>query len=234
MAISVEATCRRRHGQGPDPRHDRPDRHRWRSGLRPRIPGEAVRALSMEGRMTVCNMSIEAGARAGMIAPDETTFAYLEGRPHAPGRRRLGAAVDDWATLATDADAVSSARSSSTRETGSARHVGDQSGPGRAGGRVGAGPGVVRRRRRAGAPEQALPYMGLTPGRRCRTSPSTRCSSARARMGASRICGPRPTSCAAARSPPGWGLIVPGSMQVKADAMPTALREKLTNYPAIS
>src|SRR5581483_8371117 len=46
--------------------------------------GEAIRGLSMEGRMTVCNMSIEAGARAGLVAPDETTFAYLEGRPHAP------------------------------------------------------------------------------------------------------------------------------------------------------
>ena len=53
--------------------------------------GEAVRALSMEQRLTVCNMSIEAGARAGMIGPDETTFAYLEGRPAAPRRRRVGA-----------------------------------------------------------------------------------------------------------------------------------------------
>ena len=53
--------------------------------------GSAIRALSMEGRMTVCNMSIEAGARAGMVAPDDTTFAYVEGRPHAPHGRRLGA-----------------------------------------------------------------------------------------------------------------------------------------------
>ena len=52
--------------------------------------GEAIRALSMEGRMTVCNMSIEAGARAGMVAPDDTTFAYLEGRPRAPRGRGLG------------------------------------------------------------------------------------------------------------------------------------------------
>ena len=52
--------------------------------------GEAIRALSMEGRMTVCNMSIEGGARAGLIAPDETTFAYLKGRPHAPTGRGLG------------------------------------------------------------------------------------------------------------------------------------------------
>ena len=53
--------------------------------------GSAIRALSMEGRMTICNMSIEAGARAGMVAPDDTTFAYVEGRPHAPNGRRLGA-----------------------------------------------------------------------------------------------------------------------------------------------
>jgi 3-isopropylmalate/(R)-2-methylmalate dehydratase large subunit len=66
--------------------------------------GEAVEALSMEGRMTICNMSIEAGARAGMIAPDETTFAYLKGRPHAP--EDFDAAVEHWRTLRTDDDAT--------------------------------------------------------------------------------------------------------------------------------
>ena len=64
--------------------------------------GPAVWALSMEGRMTVCNMSIEAGARAGMVAPDDTTFAYLEGRPHAPQGRAWESALDDWRSLATD------------------------------------------------------------------------------------------------------------------------------------
>ena len=68
--------------------------------------GAAFRALSMEGRMTVCNMSIEAGARAGMIAPDDTTFAYLEGRPHAPKGAQWEQALDDWRSLATDADAT--------------------------------------------------------------------------------------------------------------------------------
>ena len=68
--------------------------------------GEAIRALSMEARMTVCNMSIEAGARAGMIAPDETTFAYLEGRPHAPSGAEWDAALAWWRTLASDDDAV--------------------------------------------------------------------------------------------------------------------------------
>ena len=64
--------------------------------------GEAVRSISMEGRMTVCNMSIEAGARAGMIAPDDTTFAYLEGRPYAPIGKEWERALDDWRSLATD------------------------------------------------------------------------------------------------------------------------------------
>jgi 3-isopropylmalate/(R)-2-methylmalate dehydratase large subunit len=68
--------------------------------------GEAIESLSMEARMTVCNMSIEAGARAGMIAPDETTFAYLKGRPHAPSGDDWDAAVAEWSALRTDDDAV--------------------------------------------------------------------------------------------------------------------------------
>jgi len=64
--------------------------------------GSAIRALSMEGRMTVCNMSIEAGARAGLVAPDDTTFAYLEGRPHAPKGAAWERALDDWRSLVTD------------------------------------------------------------------------------------------------------------------------------------
>jgi 3-isopropylmalate/(R)-2-methylmalate dehydratase large subunit len=68
--------------------------------------GSAIRALSMEARMTICNMSIEAGARAGMIAPDETTLAYLRGRPHAPQGADWDAAVEHWATLHTDEGAV--------------------------------------------------------------------------------------------------------------------------------
>jgi 3-isopropylmalate/(R)-2-methylmalate dehydratase large subunit len=68
--------------------------------------GKAIRDLSMEGRMTVCNMSIEAGARAGMIAPDETTFAYLAGRPYAPKGAAFEQAVNFWKTLPSDPDAV--------------------------------------------------------------------------------------------------------------------------------
>ena len=68
--------------------------------------GSAIRALSMEGRMTICNMSIEAGARAGMVAPDQTTYDYLKGRPHAPKGEDWDAAVAYWNTLPTDDDAV--------------------------------------------------------------------------------------------------------------------------------
>jgi 3-isopropylmalate/(R)-2-methylmalate dehydratase large subunit len=68
--------------------------------------GSAIRSLSMEGRMTICNMSIEAGARAGMVAPDETTFAYVKGRPHAPEGAEWDAAVEYWKTLGTDEGAV--------------------------------------------------------------------------------------------------------------------------------
>ncbi|AQX14885.1 3-isopropylmalate dehydratase large subunit [Tessaracoccus lapidicaptus] len=68
--------------------------------------GSTVEALSMEGRMTICNMSIEWGAKAGMMAPDETTFAYLKGRPHAPEGEDWDAAVEYWKTLRTDDDAT--------------------------------------------------------------------------------------------------------------------------------
>jgi len=68
--------------------------------------GDAIRALSMEGRMTVCNMSIEAGARAGMIAPDETTLGYLAGRDHAPTGESWDEAAAYWSSLRTDDDAV--------------------------------------------------------------------------------------------------------------------------------
>ena len=68
--------------------------------------GEAISDLSMEGRMTVCNMAIEGGARAGLIAPDETTYAYVKGRPHAPKGAQWEAALNWWKTLYTDEDAV--------------------------------------------------------------------------------------------------------------------------------
>src|SRR5207245_6109355 len=67
--------------------------------------GAVMRAMTMDERMTVCNMSIEAGARAGMVAPDETTFAYLEGRPFAPRGERWARALAYWKTLSSDAEA---------------------------------------------------------------------------------------------------------------------------------
>ena len=90
-----------------DARRDRADRRRRRRRPRDRVRRRrSIRGLSMEGRMTICNMSIEAGARAGMIAPDETTFAYLEGRPGAPSGAAWERALDDWRALASDDDAV--------------------------------------------------------------------------------------------------------------------------------
>ncbi len=68
--------------------------------------GEAIKKLSMEGRMTLCNMSIEAGARAGLVAPDETTFEYLKGRPYAPSGKHFEEAVQAWKQLPSDTDAV--------------------------------------------------------------------------------------------------------------------------------
>ena len=79
--------------------------------------GSAIRALSMEGRMTICNMSIEAGARAGMVAPDETTFAYLQGRPHAPEGADWDEAVAYWKTLPTDEGATFDAEVSIDADT---------------------------------------------------------------------------------------------------------------------
>jgi 3-isopropylmalate/(R)-2-methylmalate dehydratase large subunit len=68
--------------------------------------GSAIRALSMEGRLTLCNMAIEAGGRSGMVAPDATTFAYLKGRPYAPQGADFERAVEDWSKLPSDPDAV--------------------------------------------------------------------------------------------------------------------------------
>src|SRR5207249_3287296 len=68
--------------------------------------GEAIRALTMEQRMTICNMSIEGGARAGLIAPDDTTFEYINGRRHAPQGPAWDAAVERWSALPSDPDAT--------------------------------------------------------------------------------------------------------------------------------
>jgi len=127
--------------------------------------GEAIRSLSMEARMTICNMSIEAGARAGMIAPDETTFAYLEGRPHAPEGADWDAAVEYWKTLRTDDDAVFDAEvvlDAADIEP----FVTWGTNPGQGvplSGRV-PDPAQIADETQRAAAERALEYMGLTPG----------------------------------------------------------------------
>jgi 3-isopropylmalate/(R)-2-methylmalate dehydratase large subunit len=125
--------------------------------------GDAIRALSMEGRMTVCNMSIEGGARAGMIAPDDTTFAYLEGRKHSPRGANWERALDDWRSLVSDTGAefdqeirvdATALRPAVTWGTNPAQSVsidGVVPEP--------AGPPAARQ-----AAERALAYMNLTPG----------------------------------------------------------------------
>ena len=127
--------------------------------------GDAIRALSMEGRMTICNMSIEGGARAGMVAPDDTAFAYLEGRPFVPRGKDFQIAVDFWKTLATDPGARYD-----TTITFEASELVPQvtwgTNPGMVTGVTGRVPDPasfadpVERR----AAERALAYMGLAPG----------------------------------------------------------------------
>ena len=128
--------------------------------------GKAVRALSMEGRMTVCNMSIEAGARAGLIAPDETTFAYLKGRPLAPKAHEWEMALDFWRSLPSDEGAtydkevvLDAANLSCRRSPGvPARRTSCRS-PARSRTQL-----TSSRPARRAAAERALKYMGLEGG----------------------------------------------------------------------
>jgi 3-isopropylmalate/(R)-2-methylmalate dehydratase large subunit len=182
--------------------------------------GSAIRGLSMEGRMTVCNMTIEGGARAGLIAPDDTTFAYLEGRPYVPAGRAWDEAVAYWKTLPTDPGA--------TYDT--TRHVDAdtlepfvtwgtnpaQSEP--VTGRV-PDPGAQADPRARAAIERALTYMALRPGLPIQEIQIDRvfigsCTNARledlrlaARVVAGRTVHPKVRA-----------MVVPGSQQVKAAA----------------
>ncbi|HEX8136980.1 MAG TPA: 3-isopropylmalate dehydratase large subunit [Pyrinomonadaceae bacterium] len=186
--------------------------------------GEAVRALSMEGRMTLCNMSIEAGARAGMIAPDDVTFAYLKGRRFAPRNTEehagWDAAVAYWRTLPSDAGA----RYDRTVEIDARRlapYVTWGTSPGHVVPITGRVPdpsetGTETDRRAA---ERMLEYMGLRPGTRIEEIPVTRvfigsCTNARIedlRAAASVARGYR-------INPAVHAMVVPGSQSVKSEA----------------
>jgi len=127
--------------------------------------GAAVQAMSMEARMTICNMSIEAGARAGMVAPDETTYAYLEGRPHAPQDADWDAALAYWRTLRTEPGATFD-REMLLDAAELAPFVTWGTNPGQGvplSGRVPDPAEIVDANQRTAA-EQALAYMGLAPG----------------------------------------------------------------------
>ena len=182
--------------------------------------GSAIRALDMEGRMTVCNMSIEAGARAGMIAPDDTTFAFLEGRKHSPKGADWERALDDWRSLVTDEGAVfdsevridaTSLRPTITWGTNPAQSVSiDGAVP---------DPGSLGTAAERHAAQRALEYMGLRPGTAIRdigvdTVFIGSCTNGRLadlRAAADVVRGRKV-------SPKVRAIVVPGSARVKAEA----------------
>ena len=182
--------------------------------------GEAIRALSMEERMTVCNMSIEAGARAGMIAPDEVTFAYLEGRPRAPAGPDWSIAVERWSALRSDPKA-----SYDTRVTLDASAIGPQVTWGTTPGMVAdisasvPDPRTMASENEREAAQRALEYMGLEPGTPLAGIPIDRvflgsCTNARIedlRAAASVVRGRHV-------APRVRAMVVPGSQRVKAQA----------------
>lgn len=127
--------------------------------------GQAIRDLSMDARMTICNMSIEAGARAGMIAPDETTFDYLKNRPHAPEGEMWNRAMDYWKTLKTDDDAVFN-REVNLDATQLSPYVTWGTNPGQGlpiNGQVPVPEDITDAAKRQ-ATQEAIDYMGLKPG----------------------------------------------------------------------
>ena len=192
--------------------------------------GSAISALSMEGRMTVCNMTIEAGARAGLVAPDEVTFSYLEGREHAPRGKDFDQAVETWRSLATDEGAHFDA----VVRLDAAEIVPNVTW-GTNPGQVVALDGTVPdpesfaepREREAGA--RALAYMGLSAGTAIRDIPLDTvfigsCTNSRIedlRVAASVVAGHKVA--------PGLrAMVVPGSQRVKAQAESEGLHEIFT------
>jgi 3-isopropylmalate/(R)-2-methylmalate dehydratase large subunit len=182
--------------------------------------GDAIRGLSLEGRLTICNMSIEAGARAGMIAPDDTTFAYLEGRPATPKGAPWERALDDWRSLASDPDAEFD-REVAVDVPSLEPQVTWGTNPGMVAslsGRV-PDPREFPDPERRAAVERALAYMALEPGTRIEDISIDRvfigsCTNARIedlRAAAAVVAGRRVHSSVRA-------LVVPGSAAVKLQA----------------
>jgi 3-isopropylmalate/(R)-2-methylmalate dehydratase large subunit len=192
--------------------------------------GEVIRSLSMEGRMTVCNMSIEGGARAGMIAPDDTTFAYLEGRRYAPQGKDWEDALEDWRTLNTDSDAVFD-REIVIEAANLRRYVSWGTNPAQTVGIDGRVPDPEDYTDPAlkEAARRALDYMALTPGTPIREIAVDAvfigsCTNARLedlRAAAEVVAGRHVREGLRA-------MVVPGSMRVKADAEAEGLDEIFT------
>ncbi len=182
--------------------------------------GSAIRSLSMEGRMTICNMSIEAGARAGMIAPDDTTFAYLEGRPHAPSGKRWEQALEHWRSLPTD-DGATFDREVVLDAAALVPHVSWGTNPSQVAPLDGAvpDPDGLADAASAEAARRALAYMGLRAGTPIRDIPVDTvfigsCTNSRMedlRAAADVVAGRRVRDGLRA-------MVVPGSMLVKAQA----------------
>jgi 3-isopropylmalate/(R)-2-methylmalate dehydratase large subunit len=189
--------------------------------------GEAIRSLSMEGRLTVCNMSIEAGARAGLIAPDEVTFGYLEGRPHAPSGAAWDAALDYWRALPTD-EGASFDHSVTVDAAALAPYVTWGTNPGQALPLSASVPDPASTRD-PGATTRALEYMGLAAGTPLRdiavdTVFVGSCTNGRIsdlRAAADVLRGRKVASGVRM-------LVVPGSMQVRAQAEAEGLNEVFT------
>jgi 3-isopropylmalate/(R)-2-methylmalate dehydratase large subunit len=179
--------------------------------------GSAVRNLSMEGRMTLCNMAIEAGARAGMVAPDETTFAYIKGRPFAPKGALFDQAVAAWKQLASDPDAHFDAVHEINVD-GLAPQVTWGINPGMVTDINGVVPDPAAQSDEAKRKsyERALQYMGLTPGQRIKDIKLDKvfigsCTNSRLedlRMAAQYVKGKHV-------APHVQALVVPGSMRVR-------------------
>lgn len=196
--------------------------------------GEAIEKMSMEGRMTICNMSIEWGAKAGMIAPDQTTFDYLQGRPHAPQGEDWDAAVAHWRTLYSDPDAVFDAEV--TLDASALTPFvtwGTNPGQGVPLGAAVPDPSSFDDPVERSAAQRALTYMGLDAGTRMRdiavqTVFLGSCTNGRIedlRLAASVIAGR--TVAEGVRM-----LVVPGSARVRAQAMAEGLDKVFTTAGA--